>query len=143
MAEYLILAENVYFKNNKLTCINIYDKLTTVAMPAEFKFDLAIMCVPDWSEGEHKLIIKVKGNNGKEVPVGELTVNIPSKDFVYNAYANDLKLAMDYSVEQVTILVYDNDNEIISRTYPVIPMFGPRKKENTEEVKQEQSPEAV
>ena len=32
MAEYLILAENIYFKNNKLTCINIYDRLTTVAM---------------------------------------------------------------------------------------------------------------
>ena len=142
MAEYLILAENIYFKNNKLTCINIYDKLTTVAMPAEFKFDLAIMCGPDWSEGEHKLIIKVKSSNGKEISVGELTVNIPSKNFVYNAYANDLKLAMDYSVENITMLVYDNDKEIISRTYPVIPMFVPQKKENTE-VKPEQSPEAV
>ena len=132
MAEYLILAENVYFKNNKLTCINIYDKLMTVAMPTEFRFDMAIMCGPDWSEGEHKLSIKAKGSNGKEVSVGEITVNIPTKDFVYNAYANDLKITMDYSVEKLTLIVYDNDKEIISRTYPVIPMLVPQKKENNE-----------
>ena len=132
MAEYLILAENVYFKNNKLTCINIYDKLMTVAMPTEFRFDMAIMCGPDWSEGEHKLSIKAKGSNGKEVSVGEITVNIPTKDFVYNAYANDLKITMDYSVENVTLVVYDNDKEVISRTYPVIPMLVPQKKETQE-----------
>ena len=132
MAEYLILAENVYFKNNKLTCINIYDRLTTVAMPTEFRFDMAIMCGPGWSEGEHKLTIKAKGSNGKEVSVGEITVKIPSKDFVYNAYANDLKITMDYSVEKLTLLVYDNDKEIISRTYPVIPMLVPQKKETQE-----------
>lgn len=132
MAEYLILAENIYFKNNKLTCINIYDKLTTIAMPAVFRFDLAVMCGPDWSLGEHKLIIKAKANNSKEVSVGEITVNIPSEDFVYNAYANDIKLTMDYSVEKLTILIYDNDKEIISRTYPVIPMLVPQKNETKE-----------
>ena len=132
MAEYLILAENIYFKNNKLSCINIYDKLVTVAMPTEFKFDLAIMCGPNWSVGEHKLSIKARGSNGNEVSVGEITVNIPSEDFVYNAYANDFKLKMDYSVEKLTLIVYDNDKEILSRTYPVIPMLVPQKKENNE-----------
>ena len=132
MAEYLILAENVFIKNNKLSCINIYDRLTTVAMPSEFRFDMAIICGPNWSVGEHKLTIKAKGSNGKEVSVGEITVNIPSEDFVYNAYANDLKLAMDYSVENVTLIVYDNDKEVISRTYPVIPLLVPQKKEDKE-----------
>lgn len=127
MAEYLVLAENITFKNNKLSCINIYDRLTTVAMPAEFSFDLAIMCGPNWSVGEHKLSIKAKGSNGKEVAIGELTVNIPNEDFVYNAYANDLKLMMDYSVESLTITVYDNEQEIISRKYPVISMLIPQK----------------
>lgn len=129
MAEYLVLAENVFYKNNKLSCMNIYERLTTVAMPAEFKFDLAIMCGPNWSVGEHKLTVKARGSNGKEISVGELTVNIPNENFVYNAYANDLKIAMDYSVESLTILVYDNDNEIISRTYPVISMLVPKKSE--------------
>ena len=127
MAEYLMLAENVIFKNNKLSCINVYDKLTTVAMPAEFTFDLAIMCGPNWTVGEHKLVVKAKGSNGKEISVGELTVNIPSEDFVYNAYANDLKIVMDYSVEHITISVDDNGKEIISRKYPVVSFLVPQK----------------
>lgn len=128
MAEYLIIAENVSFKNNKLTCINILDKFTTVAMPAEFKFDLAILCGPNWTVGEHKLNIKVTSSAGKEVEIGDLTVNIPSEDFVYNAFAQDLKLIMDYSVENLTFHVYDNDQEIISRKYNVVSMLVPEDK---------------
>ena len=144
MSEYLILAENVIFKNNRLTCINIYNQLSAIAMPAEFRFDLAIMCGPNWSEGEHHLKLKARGSNGVEVDLGNLTVNIPNGGFVYNAYANDLKLIMDYSVESLTILVYDNDNEIISRTYPVVPMLVPQKtKQNTEEISEEKELETV
>ena len=129
MSEYLILAENITFKNGKLSCINIYDKLTTVAMPAEFHFDMAIICGPQWSEGEHKLTIKAKSNNGKEVPIGDLTIKIPNEDFVYNAYASDLKILMDYSIKDLTFVVYDNDKEIISRKYNVVSMLVPQKKE--------------
>ena len=130
MAQYLLLAENVIFKNDTLTCINIYNKLSTVAMPAEFRFDLAIMCGPDWEIGEHNLTVKVKASNGKEVQLGELKVNIPSKDFVYNAFANDLKLMMDYSVSNLTFIVCDNEKEIISRKYPVVSMLVPQKKDS-------------
>ena len=49
-----------------------------------------------------------------------------NENFVYNAYANDLKIVMDYSVEDLTILVYDNDNEIIARKYPVVSMLVPQ-----------------
>lgn len=141
MAEYLLLAENVCFKNGRLSCINIYDRLTTVAMPAEFSFDLAIMCGPNWTVGEHKLEVKARGSNGKEMSVGELTVNIPTEDFVYNAYANDLKITMDYSVESLTLIVTDNGNEIITRTYPVISMLVPQKK-TTKSSKKSENKEA-
>lgn len=126
MAEYLILAENIVFKNNKLTCINIYDKLATVAMPAEFKFDMAVICGPDWEEGEHKLSVKAKANNGKEVHIGDLTVNIPNRNYVYNAFAQDLKIVMDYSITELTFCVYDNDKEIITRRYNVVSMLVPQ-----------------
>lgn len=126
MAEYLVLAENISFRNNKLTCINIYDRLSTIAMPSEFKFDLAIMCGPNWSVGEHKLTVKAVGSNGKEVYIGELLVKIPNQDFVYNAFANDIKLIMDYSVESLTFIVYDNGKEIIAKKYPVISMLVPQ-----------------
>lgn len=129
MSEYLILAENITFKNNRLSCINIYDKFSTVAMPAEFNFDLAIICGPNWSVGEHKLVVNAKSSSGKEFKIGELTVNIPNEEFIYNAFAQDLKIIMDYSVENLTIVVYDNDKEIISRKYPVVSMLVPQKKE--------------
>ena len=126
MAEYIVLAENITFKNNKLSCINVYDRLSTIAMPAEFKFDMVIMCGPNWSVGEHKLSVKAVGSNGKEIGIGELNVNIPSEKFVYNAFANDIKILMDYSVEDITIVVSDNGQEVISRTYPVISMLVPQ-----------------
>lgn len=139
MSEYLILAENITFKNNKLSCINIYDKFTSVAMPAEFKFDMAIICGPNWKVGEHKLSVKAKANTGAEVNVGELTVNIPNENFVYNAYAQDLKIVMDYSIKDLTFIVCDDDKEIISRKYPVIPLLVPQPKQETKEEKPKKS----
>ena len=137
MSEYLLIAENVMFKNEKLTCINVLDKFTTVAMPAEFRFDMAILCGPNWSVGEHKLAVKAVASNGKEVPLGDLTVNIPNEDFVYNAYANDYKILMDYSVSSLTIVVTDNGKEVISRKYPVVSMLVPQQKPATTETVEE------
>ena len=126
MSEYLILAENISFKNNKLTCINIYDQLTALSLPDVITFDLAVLCGPNWSTGEHKLLIKAVGSNGQEASVGTLDVNIPNENFVYNAYANDLKITLDYSVENITFVVYDNEKEIISRKYSVVPFLVPK-----------------
>ena len=127
MSEYLIVAENITYKNNKLSCINVYDRFTAVALPAEFTFDLVIICGPEWSVGEHQLLVKARANNGVECEVGKLLVNVPNEDFVYNAYAHDLKVAMDYSITDLTFFVYDGDREIIKRKYPVVPMFVPQK----------------
>jgi hypothetical protein len=138
MSEYLVLAETVIFKNDRLTCINIYDKFTTVAMPAEFRFDLAIICGPNWEVGEHKLTVKAKASNGKEVSIGDLTVNIPNDNFVYNAFANDCKIIMDYSVSDLTFIVEDNGKEIISRKYPVISMLVPQAKDKNTDASDEE-----
>ena len=132
MSEYLILAETVIYKNDKLTCINVYNQFRTVAMPAEFNFDMAILCGPKWSVGEHKLSVKAVANNGKEVNLGEACVNIPNEDFVYNAYLNNIKVTMDYSVSDLTFFVYDDGKEIISRKYPVVSMLIPQKQEDKE-----------
>ena len=126
MAEYLILAETIIYKNNRLTCINTYDDFKTVAMPSEFSFDMAILCGPKWSVGEHKLSVKAVASNGKEVNLGSAIVSIPNEDFVYNAFLNNIKLGMDYSVSDLTFKVYDNDKEVFSRKYPVISMLVPQ-----------------
>ena len=126
MSEYLILAETIIYKNNRLTCINTYDNFRTVAMPAEFNFDMVILCGPKWSVGEHKLSVKAVASNGKEISLGSATVNIPHEDFVYNAFLNNIKIVMDYSVSDLTFYVYDGDKEVYLRKYPVIPMLVPQ-----------------
>ena len=140
MAEYLILAESILFKNEKLTCINVQNNFKAVAMPSEFIFDMAILCGPQWSVGDHNLKVKAVANNGKEIELGTATVKIPHEDFVYNAFLNNIKIVMDYSVTDITFIVYDNDKEIITRKYPVISMLVPQK-QNT--AKEEQKNEAV
>ncbi len=133
MSGYFLIAENVIFKNNKLTCINMYNELSAIAMPAEFRFDMAVICGPNWSAGEHKLTIKVKANGGEEILLSESTVNILNEDFVYNAIANDVKFRMGYDVQNLTFTVYDNDTEVISRKYPVVAMLYPQKPQENQE----------
>lgn len=126
MAEYLILAETIIFKNDRLTCINVYDDFRTVAMPAEFTFDMVVVCGPKWTVGEHNLSIKVVASNGKEIDLGTAAVNIPKEDFVYNAFLNNIKITMDYSVSDLTFIVYDDGKEVFSRKYPVRAMLVPQ-----------------
>ncbi len=83
----------------------------------------------------NKLSIKLRGNNGKEAKIGEITVNIASTNAVFNAIANDLKVMMDYSVSDVTIVVCDGDKEIIARRYPVVSMLVPKPKETNKAAK--------
>ena len=140
MSGYFLIAENVIFKNNKLTCINMFNELSAIAMPAEFRFDMAVICGPNWTAGEHKLTIKVKPNDGDEIVLSESTVNILSEDFVYNAIANDVKFRMNYDVQNLTFTVYDNDDVVISRKYPVVAMLYPKQmvQQQAEQTEQEQ-----
>ena len=138
MAEYLILAENITYKNNKLSCINIYDNFSAVALPAEFVFDLVVICGPNWTEGEHKLSIKARTNTDVTVDIGEITVNIPNENFVYNAMAQNLRIALDYSIKDLTFIVLEGENEILQRKYAVNSLLIPQPKQN-----QEQQEEAV
>ena len=133
MAEYLILAENITYKNNKLSCINIYDNFSAVALPAEFVFDLVVICGPNWTEGEHKLAIKARTNTDVTVDIGEITVNIPNENFVYNAMAQNLRIALDYSITDLTFVVLEGENEIIQRKYTVNSLLVPQPKQNKEE----------
>ena len=127
MSGYLELAETVIHKNGKTTIMNIYNELTAIAMPAEFRFDMAIMCGPKWSAGEHKLKIKVKANeDGEEKQLVETIIKIPHEHFVYHAVASDVKFTMNYDVQYLTFTVFDNDEEVVSRFYPVRAMLVPQ-----------------
>lgn len=129
MAGYLELAEAAIHKEGKTYILNIYNELFAVAMPAEFRFDMAVMCGPKWAVGDHNLKIKVKANeDGEEKQLVDTTIKIPHEQFVYHAVANDVKFNMNYDVRYLTFTVLDNDEEVISRVYPVRAMLYPSQK---------------
>ena len=134
MSEYLILADNVIYKNEKLSFIGAINSFKTVAMPSEFVFDMVIICGPKWSIGEHKLSIKVTTDNGKELNIGNVDINVPNEDFVHNAFLNGIVIQMDYSVSVLTFHVFDNDKEIITNKYPVRSMLIPKGKKKAKHV---------
>ncbi len=139
MSEYLLIAESAIFKNNKLTCINIYDNFSAVALPADFAFDLVVICGPNWTPGEHKISIKAKTNGEKVVEIGNIVANIPHENFIYNAIAQDLKIRADYGIQSLTFMVFDGENQIIERTYPIRSLLvpAPKNQENPEGANQE------
>ncbi len=139
MSEYLLIAENVTFKNNKLSCINIYDNFSAVALPAEFVFDLVIICGPNWTPGEHKISIKAKTTGDKVVEIGNIDVNIQNENFVYNAIAQNLRITADYGIQTLTFMVFDGEKQIIERTYPIRSLLvpAPKPQENAQEAAQD------
>jgi hypothetical protein len=141
MAGYLELAEAAIHKEGKTYILNIYNELFAVAMPAEFRFDMAIMCGPKWTVGEHKLDVTVKANENGEVKnvVEGAEIKIAHEDMVYHAVLNNVKFTMNYDVKYLTFTVFDNDEEVISRVYPVRAMLYPRQPQ--QEVQSEQSQE--
>ncbi|MBQ3310914.1 hypothetical protein IJG72_02435 [bacterium] len=149
MAGYLELAEAAIHKEGKTYILNIYSELFAVAMPAEFRFDMAVMCGPKWTVGDHNLKIKVKANeDGEEKQLVDTTIKIPHEQFVYHAVANDVKFTMNYDVRYLTFTVFDNDEEVISRVYPVRAMLYPSQKpqqaqsEQTQEEQKEENKKA-
>jgi hypothetical protein len=124
--QYLLLAENITYKNNKLSCINIIDQLLTVKLPSEFQFDLVAVCGPGWKEGEYEVSIKVQLDEGEINELGKTNVKIPGDGFTYNALATDLKVAIPENSRCLRFFVYKNDEMVIERKYQVASLFVPQ-----------------
>ena len=140
MAGYLELAEAAIHKEGKTYILNIYNELFAVAMPAEFRFDMAVMCGPKWTVGEHKLDVTVKANENGEVKkvVEGAEIKIAHEDMVYHAVLNNVKFTMNYDVKYLTFTVFDNNKEVISRVYPVRAMLYPSQKPQQAQPEQSQ-----
>ena len=117
--QYLIVAENITYKHNKLSCINIYDQFVSVQLPAEFVFDLAVLCGPGWDVGSHDIEIKIRINENELLNVGDIKIEIPGKNFVYNAIAPNLKVALGEGLSSLKFEIYKNNELIIEREYPI------------------------
>lgn len=124
--QYLVIAENITYKYNKLSCINIYDQFMTFSLPAESFFDLAVMCGPGWEPGEYDLKINVQVDNQETAELGSVKTNIPHSNFVYNAIAANLKIVLPEGAQNVSFHVYKNDELVLTRVYPISTLFVPQ-----------------
>jgi len=124
--QYLLLAENITYKNNKLSCINIIDQLLTLKLPSELQFDLVAICGPGWDEGEYSITIKVQLDDGEINELGQTQVKVPNEGFTYNALAPDLKVMMPEGAKMMRFFVYKNEEMIIERKYQISSLFIPQ-----------------
>lgn len=127
--QYLIVAENITFKNNKLSCINIYDQFVAVTLPAELNFDMVVICGPGWEPGNYSLGVKVKIDEAEPQEIGNVNVEIISDNFIYNALAPNLKISVEENIKNITFLVFRDDEIIIERTFLVNSILVPKKQE--------------
>lgn len=128
--QYLIVAESILYKNNKLTCINMYDQFMAVSLPAEFVFDLALLCGPGWPVGEYDVSIAIKSNATNETnELGTIKVSIPHENFTYNSIANNLKIKLGENIKDITFCATKNGELLIERTYPVSSLLVHSKQE--------------
>lgn len=117
--QYLILAENIVYKNNKLSCINVLDQFFVVKLPSEAYFDLVAICGPEWEPGEYELTIKVQTDDNEIFELGKTKIEVPNTDFVYNALAQNMKVTIDDGTKYVRFYIYRNDELILQRNYKV------------------------
>lgn len=117
--QYLLVAESIIYKNSKLTAINIYDQFLAMQLPAEFSFDLAILCGPGWEPGDYDLDIFVKPENDSEVQLGTIKINVPNESFVYNAIATNLNLSLKEGIKKIAFVVKAGDEVVIDRDFQV------------------------
>lgn len=118
--QYLILADQITFRNNKLSIINTMDQFMALQMPSKFNFDLVFICGPEWEPGEYDLKFKVKSESMESVELGTAKINISNKKGVFNAIASNLNFMMGEDSGNVTFMVERNGEEIFAREYSVV-----------------------
>ncbi|MDD3012853.1 MAG: hypothetical protein PHC34_04045 [Candidatus Gastranaerophilales bacterium] len=117
--QYLIVGEQIAFRNNKLSIINVMDQFMALQLPAKFNFDLAFICGPEWFPGEYELTFKVRSEAMENYELGSITLNITDRKGVFNAIASNLNFVIGKDSGNVTFIVERDGEEIFTREYPV------------------------
>ena len=117
--QYLLIAEQITFRNNRLTVINIWDQFMAIHLPSQFNFDLVFICGPGWQPGEYDLTFKVKSAVNETMDLGTIKVNIANEKLIFNALASNLNFLIEQNSGNLTFIVERNGEEIYSREYQV------------------------
>ncbi len=130
--QYLIVAEQISFRNNRLSVINVWDQFSALHLPAKFNFDLAFICGPNWDEGEYELKFKVRAGDKESVELGTVKAEIKNKQSVFNAIANNLNFLAEKGAESITFEIEVDGRNILEREYPISYLLELKKKEEDE-----------
>ena len=117
--QYLVVAEQISFRNNKLSVINVMDQFTALHLPAKFNFDLVYICGPEWNPGEYDLTFKIKSEAMEVFELGTIGIKIDNSKSVFNAIASNLNFVIGNDSGNVMFIVERDGEEIFSREYPV------------------------
>lgn len=128
--QYLLLAEQIIFRNNKLSLINVMDQFLAIHLPASFNFDLAFICGPGWQPGNYDLMFKVQIDDKDPVELGAIKATIDSEKSIFNAIAADLNFGLDRNTHEVTFIIERNGQAVYTRTYPVAYLFELKQNED-------------
>jgi len=116
---YLLIAEQILFRNNKLSAINIWDHFSALHLPAKFDFDLAFICGPGWEAGEYDLNFKIKANHDEIVELGAIKATIPNDKSIFNAIASNLNFIVEKNTTSIIFIIEANGVEVLTKEYPV------------------------
>lgn len=116
---YLIIAEQISYRNNKLSAVNIWDQFIALQLPAKFNFDLAFICGPGWQAGKYNLTFKVKSQVNEPIELGSIMIDMINEKSVFNATASGLNFMIQDNTGEITFIVERNGDVIFERDYPV------------------------
>ena len=135
--QYLLIAEQISFRNNRLSAINIWDNFSTFSLPCKFVFDMACICGPTWKSGEYDLKFKAIAKDPEPIAIGGLKAVIKNESSVFNALAPEISLVIEKKIPSINFVVEVNDQEILSRNVPII-YIPDIQNQNIQEKKEEQ-----
>ena len=110
------------------------DQFLVLNIPTDINFDLVAICGPGWPEGDYSISIKVQIDDGEVQEFGTTQIKIPGEDFVYNAYAPNMKVSVKEEAKYVKFFVYRNEELVLERKYKVAPIFIPQETASQETV---------
>ena len=79
------------------------------------------------------ITINFRPDDKELTKLGDIKVDIPSDNFVYNALANNLKFTIGSDVKNLSFIVMEGDKVIVERTYPVNGLMIPVEEKPKEE----------
>ncbi|MCK7484435.1 MAG: hypothetical protein MZU97_01930 [Bacillus subtilis] len=106
------MAEQIIFRNNRLSVINVWDQFVAIHSPAKFNFDMAFICGPGWQPGEYELKFKVKSNSSEIHELGAVKAVIANDKAVFNAIAPNINLIITEDSGNVSFVIERNDEVI-------------------------------